>query len=340
MADELWSGLEELGHELGYADPRGSRSQLVREMISATITKWREAPYICRSARHIFLVTANGDVFYRTDQVLKLNSYRERLPCGLEMKPEKRRDFLLNRDVAVEEAEWFRSRWLLNHFAVWHGETIGGPPLGSWIDRDGTDAKLADLVINQRSGRVLTREVLVGLRDYVQWQTGGRDLRAPTPAPESDDRLDIAIDIPTRNLDIFVMVDTGLYRHNADTEEELALLGVEFRNREGARFKGREPARDPENPMEVHTGRKLDDVTDANAEQVRREVSAMQRRILDLCEAPDGEPLCPTREARNSLLRTLEIPSHFLYCRASWPSPYFGIEICVTWEKPLQGGGA
>src|SRR6185295_16785950 len=94
MTDALWDQLEELGVELEYRDKRGAHSPLVREMVSAAMTKWRKSPYVCRSARHLVFVTREGHVFYRMIQVLKLNSSREKLPCILEMKPEKRRDFL------------------------------------------------------------------------------------------------------------------------------------------------------------------------------------------------------------------------------------------------------
>jgi hypothetical protein len=337
MSDEAWDYLKELGEELKYTDPRGPRSQLVREMLSAAITKWREAPYVCRSARHTVLVTGSGDVFYRAIQILKLNSYRERLPCVIEMKPEKRRDFLLNRDPAVEEADWFRSRWLLNRFTVWHGETMDGPPLSFSTDRDGTDAKLADLTTEINAGRLLTREVLVGMRDHVQWLAEGRPgSRAATAKPGGDDRIDIAIDIPTRDLKVVVAVDTSLYKHNSASEKELADLGFEFRNREGARFRGREPGRDPANPMERHYGRKLTGAADAKAAQVLAEVSALQARILGLCDELGEDCLCRTDEERAVIKSSLTIPEHFLYCTASWPSPYFGIEVCVSWEKPLM----
>ena len=327
LTEPLWEQLDELGVEFEFRDKRGVHSPLVREMVSAAVTKWRESPYVCRSARHTVLVTRDGHVFYRLLQVLKLNSSRDRLPCLLEMKPEKRQYFLhqLSR-LEAEEAEWFRSRWLLNHFAVWLGHELKGPPHSSWVDREGTYTKVADLPVNQGRGRYLVREILAGIQDYVQWQEEER----------GDDRVDIPIDIPTRNLEVIVVVDADLYRRSSPADNDFPNLDLEFRNREGARFEGKEPALDPENSMEVSEGKQLMGRISTKAEPIVNDLRELGERLAAIAEAEAGNGAVLTVEGQEMLRQAFQRPERFLFYRLEWPSPYFGLEVCVRWEKPLR----
>lgn len=324
MPRALWDALEELGRELHYADGRGVHSRLVREMVSAAVTKWRESPYVCRSAHLVALVTRSGHIFYRLVQVLKLNSKRDRLPCILEMKPEKRKDDPERPAQKLDEAGWFRSRWLLNYFAVWHGEATSGQPLDSFVDHDGIHSKMADLWVRQGPGRVLTRELVVGLEGYVQWQQEGeRDY----------DRLELPIDVPTQNLDVTVIVDAELYRNTPSlTDGEIPELEVEFRNRECARFDGEALAYDAANPIEAVSGRHPPG--SVKGDQAKSELQALAKRIKTLAAAEAANGPVVAQESRRALLTALEVPKRFLFCKLSWPSPYFGLAVCVRWEKP------
>jgi hypothetical protein len=328
MSEALWDMLGDLGEEMKYPDRRGSHSKVVREIVSTAVTRWRHSPYVCLSARHVFLVTGCGDVFYRQLQILSLNSKREKLPCSIGIKPEKRHDFLTNRDRKIDVGDWLKSRWLINHFAVWRGTSPKGDPLSSWVDRDGMEYKIADLPVNQGANRKITREIMVGVENYVQWQGSGRDY----------DRLDVPVDIPTRNLEVVVIIDADLYKY-IDSVEEIPDLGVEFRNRECARFEGREVANDPENPMEVSVGRRIHGESSQKTEQVIADLAELEERLKHLAQARVGNEPILEEQDRKRLFQALKMPERFVYCRLSWPSPYLGLDVCIRWEKPLKGEG-
>jgi hypothetical protein len=336
ITESLWQKLGELGEELEYKGR--SHSQLISEMASAAVTKWRESPYVCQSAQHFVFVTGRGHVFYRLVQCIRLNSDRQRLPCILEMKPEKRRDFLDRKPLDREESEWFRSRWLINHFAAWHMGDAGGqshkspilrdswPPLDSYVDRDGTDYKMADLAIRQEAGRQIAREIIVGLKDYVQWREG----------ESGYDRVDIPIDIPTRNLEIIVVVDAALYGEaGGDGLREIQNLGLEFRNREGARCGARE-IYDPENKMESYAGRCSNEKTSPQGEYVLYRLNEFEHRTRLLAMASSHGEAILSDQDQHKIDQAFQLPKQFLFYKLEWPSPPFGLEVCVHWQKALR----
>jgi hypothetical protein len=332
MPEDLWVFLGNLGKELGYDDPRGLHSRLVREMVSAAATKWQESPYVARSAKNLVLVTRDGNLFYRQVQVLKLNKKRDRLPCLLDFQAFRRAD--------IGGEAWRQQRWLLNHFAVWHGEgAASGELLDTWVDRHGTDAKVADLLVNQGAERILTREIVAGLEDYVQWKGSQRE----------EDRIDFPIDIPTLNLEIIVIVDTDLYRKTARTDsdrKEIPNLRLEFRNRELARLESDAFGRDNFNRIDAPVlGKCLGKLPDNPAAKSRKRnpppeaelwarLVEFKLRLDHLVEANvvSGPVVSPNE--RQALRNAFTIPDSFLYYKLVWPSPYFGIEVGIQWEKP------
>lgn len=325
IAPTLWNSLEDLGREFKLGDPRGDHSKLISEMVSAAVTKWKESPYVCRSAQYVVFVTKDGHVFYRHVQELKLNSDRKKLPCVLEMKPEKRQEFLREgRTSGNEGTEWLKSRWLLNHFAVWHGHERAEFK-DAYVDRDGTDVKIADLEVNLGAGAVLTREIIAGIQKYVQWQD----------SDYGDDRVDFPIDIPTRNLEVVVIVDLDLYRATKLELEEIHDLKMEFRNREAARFEGEGVARDNANPMgDPLVGRHLADAPHPRADEVLTHLSELEQRVEELRNAKvkDGAVV----DQPDALINAFHKPENFLFYKREWSSPYFGLTVCVRWAKPAR----
>jgi len=332
MPEDLWAFLGKLGEELGYKDPRGLHSRLVREMVSAAATKWQESPYVARSAKNLALVTRDGHLFYKQVQVLKLNKKRDRLPCLLDLHAFRRAD--------VGGGAWHQQSWLLNHFAVWRGESAAtGVLLDTWVDRHGMDAKMADLLINQGAERILTREIVAGLEDYVQWKGSQRE----------DDRVDFPIDIPTLSLEIIVVVDADLYRKTAITDsdkKEIPNLRLEFRNRELARFESDAISRDNFNRIDPPIlGKCLGKFVDTQSEKSRKinpdleaeiwtRLDELRIRIDTITQGKmKSGPVVSTKE-REALRKAFVIPSSFLYYKLVWPSPYFGVEVGIQWEKP------
>lgn len=329
MDESLWKSLAGVGKDIGVVhDEHGNHSELIREIVSAAVIRWQESPYVSLSAQYLVFVNRYGNVFLRQVQVLKLNKKRERLPCLLEMKPEKRRDFLESEHGREGESDFFRSRWLINYFGVWHGSDIArGKILDAWVDRRGIDAKQADLRVEQGPGPILTREIVVGGRDYVQWR--------PKGSRHEYDRVGFPIDIPTRQLEALVVVDMDLYKDGTLSYPEVPLLDLEFRNRESARFEEGRIAHDRWNPMDpAQVGKHLEEAPDPNAEEIVKELADFKERVMTLAqqEVQDG-PVVPP-EQRPELENALTIPRQFLYYKVGWPSPYLGIEICVRWQKP------
>lgn len=332
MPEDLWAFLGDLGKGLGYKDSRGLHSRLIREMVSAAATKWQESPYVAQSAKNLVLITRDGHLFYRQVQELKLNKKRARLPCLL--------DFHAFRRTDVGGGSRSQQRWLLNHFAVWHGEiATTGKLLDTWVDRDGMDVKRADLFVDQGSERILTREIVAGLEGYVQWKESQRE----------EDRVDFPIDIPTLNLEIIVVVDIDLYRKSAMTDldkKEIPNLKLEFRNRELARFEGDTISRDTFNRINPPVlGKCLERLPDIQAEKSRKGrldleaelwtyLDELKLRIEHLAQAKvESGPVVLPKESE-ALKKALIIPDSFLYYKLVWPSPYFGIEAGIQWEKP------
>jgi len=353
MPAYLWAFLEKMGGELGYKlDKRGLHSRIVREMVSAAAIRWQESPYIARASSNVVLVTRTGHLFYRQIQVLKLNKRRSKLPFLLDLFASRR-----------SELSPFRPHWLLNHFAVWHG---GDPsctetePLAASVDRHRADAKLADLKVDEGGEHILTREIIAGLADYVQWK--GSD--------GEDDRFDFPVDIPTRNLEILVVVDLDLYRKTARTDHtkmDVPNLKLEFRNRELARFEGeaigndefnrlspplqgrflaskpgsagdvgkkpRKGAGDKEPPT-APDGRKFRPASVDPRVEMLQTCSGLKARVEHLATAQVDDGAVVPPEEREGLREALTLPESFLYYKRKWPSPYFGVEVGIQWEKP------
>lgn len=328
IADPLWRQLGDLADAAGYKDGRGPHAALVRDILSSAVAEWNESPYVCKSAKHSFLITADGSIFYRQQHLLSLNSYRDRLPCSVAMKREKRDYFFRECPKEEDPDEWFKKQWLLNCFAVWQGREVGEVLLASEVDRRGTDIKSVDLPIRQDRGMHITREVLVAARDYVQW----------TDAAPGSDWIEVPVDMPTRNLEVEVFIDRRVYRNVRQLEEGIRSLDLEFRNRESARFATKAIASFGELPIPEYRGVYPD-------RKAHKDVEGLQVALADLVarfeffadhQVEDGPVL--DLEGRRRIQESLALPEEFLFYRMSWPSPHLGIEVCVVWDKPMKAG--
>jgi len=331
----LWEEVDQTGRILGYRDKRGVHSTFFRENVSESVQMWRKHPYICLAARHVVFISRDGHMFHRLEQELKLNAKTLQLPCAQEMKPEKWTDFLLHRDPQRDESEWLRSHWLLNAFSAWQGKrNPGAAPLSCRVDREGTIAKKVELEIDQGPGRFVTREHLIGLADYVQWKDSGRGSMVPKVAADFD-RIDLLIEIPIRNLQVTVIVDTALYRSSPfASEAEIPELALEFRNLEGARFE--DPSQDPENPFETRSDRSSGQDRHPKAGEALSLLRDFRERIAALAttEANDGPVLDDEERARAE--EAFKLPESFLLLQLEWPSPPISRAVCVRWEKPVR----
>jgi hypothetical protein len=320
IPEDLWQRLDAFGWEQGYSDARGFKSAIVRGIISAEMARWDYSPYICSAAKHTVVITSKGDLFHHQKQVLKLNSPCELIPCLWELRPLKRQHFLRNRAEHIDEIEYLRSKWLINYFAAWHGEDVGRSLLDATTDSQGTDQKMADLVINQGPGHRITREIMVGLEGYVEHQD----------AKPNFDFFEIPMDLPSRDLEIVAFVDAALYS-NTHSIDEVPNLGVEFRNREFARFQiGVE--RDPENPLSVSVGRNTPGKRQRT--EMMPELDLFVDRLGKIADAQiGGMPLLSKAQSKR-LRDAFRRPDKFLSLRLAWQAPYTGLNLCVRWEMP------
>lgn len=332
----MWNSIGKLARQLGYSDGRGSHTRIVRETLSSFLGREQSSPYVCHKAEHVVFVTRDGHVFHRQREELQLNTKLRQLPCSMKMKPEKMMDFLLRRDPGLPEAEWFKSCWLLNYFVASHQ----GAPLSSWVDRDGTTAKGASLTIDQGPNRLITREYLIGLRDYVQW----RETASGLLLPEADinfDRIDLVLQIPTRNLDIVVVVDSALYRNTPfASESEIPALAMELRNPEGTLFEDRTIAQDPENPMTREiSDRYIGQGRPPQTDEILEKLGELQKRIFSIGEAEADNGPVLNEEERQRMADAFKLPEHFLFYTLEWPTPQVALSVCVRWEKPVRLSG-
>ncbi len=321
--DKLRTSLKELQKRTGL-----NPSDLAR------LTLWKEAfldltsPYTANHSSHFVMVTSDGDVYYRALHELFLNAKRERLPAGISMKPEKRKFYLKKSHGNLED---IKDVWMMNHFAAWLGTDTESPPLKVHVDRLGITKKLADLKISQPKDEVLTRETAVAFREYVQHREA-KDTQ--------DDRGDIPIDIPTQIFDLQAIVDTNLYR--GSEFHKSAKIGVEIRNRESAVVRtiapGSPESLTPVDQMAFVSDRYPGQNYDAEThKEIKRSFKAFATRFSYLAEETtldqDGAPVVDNDETRQKL-QSLELPKEFLFGRLTWPTPYMGFEVCLTWNKP------
>lgn len=329
----LWNSIEQLARQSGYRDKRGSHARIFRETLSSHLYRERSSPYVCHSAEHVVFVSRDGHVFHRQREELQLNTKLRQLPCSMKMKPEKIMDFLLRRDPGLPEAEWFQSRWLLNCFVASHQ----GAALSSWVDRDGTTAKGASLAIDQGPNRLITREYLIGLQDYVQWRETASGLLLPE-ADSHFDRIDLVLQIPTRNLSVVVVVDTALYRNTPfASESEIPALAMEFRNLEGTLFEDRSIAQDQENPMTLDiSDRYIGQGRPPQTDKILKKLRELQNRIFTIGEAEADNGPVLNEEERQRMADAFTLPEHFLFYTLEWPTPQVALSVCVRWEKPVR----
>lgn len=318
---------------------RRDHTRIILDMIAASAGRWQYFSYICRQAKHLVFVTEAGDVFYHLDQELKLNAPDLRqIPCILEMKPEKRLDYdrqysdlASNSQVSISREKWLRQRWILNYFAMRtgaQGETPLEAPLSSGSDPNGEFYKFVDLALPNVDGSLVRREALIGLKDYIQRATG-----ITSSELTKYDRIDLNIDIPTRNFKAMIIIDRNLYGYLKD--EELPELDVEFRNREGAPISGEkiiqlQPKRFKANAYHSNKSWRLSPkIRDAKRAEVDAFVSRL-RSILN--EESDGSNII--HQEHREAVSSLKAPERFLVLEIDWPSPIFGLEVCVRWKKP------
>lgn len=322
--------LDTLARVLGLDDSRGARSSVLRFVGDQEIAEWLDSPYYCQEAKYFVVVTASGDMYYLERKSLFLNRERQRLPGRVMIKPEfrlrgEREHIARGRPSPVE--------WMFNHFAVWADSAGELEPIATATDRTGAEEKFVDMEISQGKDTAISREIVLGLRGYIQWHEVG---------DRTDDRADLHIDLPTVHMEARIIVDLDLYPPD-DPASRTADLGCELRNSDLAKYQGYHIDSEG-NPLLMRTVRwqglgQLRREDEAVVKEVRREFSVLQERLKKLattsCVMGDGRPLIDDEDYRSRMMK-LKLPKRFLCGRLTWRRPYQGVVLSLTWNKPRK----
>jgi len=323
-ASEAWLQYLDLAIETMSPGLDLDRSKGVRHLLDRHSFLMVESPYIIRRMDVTVLVSANGDMAYHAREEILLSSRRERLPCSIEMKPEKILDYAKRVGSERRLAGYLRDRWLLNYFAAYRDEQL----LADHSDGVGLTRKQADLEVNLPQDTVVQREVLIVNEDYVQRAAEG---------DRADDRSEILMVAPTFNLTLNVMVDLDVYGESSLRDE--AALDYELRNGEGALLQTGS-YHYGENPLTWIAGRPP--VSRRGWEEIHQSVRGSVERLvkrvgqLSSQDTTPGsrQPLFHSDSAQKRLAEFASPSSQYLFGRLTWPYPPMGIDICTTWNKP------
>lgn len=325
-ASEAWLQYLDLAIEKMSPGLDLDRSKGVRHLLDRHSFLMVESPYIIRRMDVTVLVSANGDMAYRSYEDIVLSRRRERLPCSIEMKPEKILDYAKRVGSERRLAGYLRDRWLLNYFAAYRDAQL----MADHCDGVGLTRKQADLELNLPQDTVIQREVLVVNEDYVQRSAEG---------DRSDDRSEILMVAPTFNLTLNVMVDLDVY--GKSSLRDTAALDYELRNGEGALLQTR-GYHYGENSLSWIAGRPP--VSRRGWEEIHQDVKdcvgKLVKRIGQLSsqdKTPGSkDPLFHSDSAKKRLAQFAGPSGPYLFGRLTWPYPPMGIDICTTWNKPPE----
>jgi hypothetical protein len=275
---------------------------------------WAESPYIARKARHLLYVTKTGSFVYLRRELLRLNKILDSIPAAIEMKHAKLREFLAKCPEGTSPADYIRARWKATHFAL---TQIDGTRLHSATDPNGITAKSVSLACLQPRGHEVWREIYVILDDYVQWFE---------PGQEQEGRMDcveIDIDIPTLDLDMFVVIDKELYAKTRPSQtpalDRRGALHCTLQNVEGQEMLTELKELWP------HL-RRLGNVTPRCDDRDAEYMDGM--RALNECWA---DALASFTDGREELSHQ---PEHQLFYRVQFDRIMPGLRIGIEWLKP------
>ena len=297
-----------------------NRAAFVRETIEMENLLWRRSPYVCETSTHYVLVTSSGSFLYLRREDLHLRTDLQWIPAHLGTRPEKR---------AMEARQWS-----LNAFALWRGNSaeVASDPAG-------TTSKYVRFKGPFMEGTRLLREGYFLLSNYAQYrEDAGEDLESLY------DRADFEIDIPTRSLDILVVVDLRLFAANPD-QEPAPSLKFDIRNRDGVVFSSPDAVshflRQANlvrigNRYEPGMEKDRDSLYNSTIELARDRTRDFARSLETVrTHAIEQEPSSEQIDRARSLL---ELPKRFLFYRISWVGAHIGLTCSIRFPRPYRPG--
>lgn len=325
-AQDSWFTLLDTLNDLVSSVMPENRSLLIREVLQREGFLWLDAPYIATSTNNFVFVSRDGDMYLLQESRLFLLDKREALPCRISMKPEKELEWERQFAEAQNFGDRIRSRWLINHFSAW--DENPDDAIATHVDRLGITSKGADLAVGAPQGTAISREILVGNREYVQWGTEG---------DTQNDRAMVGPDIPTLNFSAAVMIDLDLYRQTMKRKH--AQTDFQLRNQDHALMHTEKYLSDA-NANDWHGGREpgCPKRMEAHRDEVLERFKRFLFRLHQLAdkktvwEDGDKKPIV-TPEARDRIMK-VKRPKEFLFGLLKWPMPPVGLQVCLTWNKP------
>ena len=355
-SDAWFAGLSEILAVVA-KKPSREKAAWIRRLVEKDRAFWLQSPYFAKSVHHFVFVAADGTVFSRSADCLRLNTYQLHLPMRFALRPEP--EFL---------ESWLRhpeTGWAFHQFAAWHGDEQEGLPDVRGVDHDGRTTKQLSFPINQSEDSTLCREALVVLNQHAQVRTVREDF--------VPDRMDFEIAIPTLDFTAEILVDRALYKTYRDDPKTFRTAAVsrEFRNFENARFESRvfdgqehppiwrrgrviRPAKtearseemaaqakngDGKDEEETPSAAQLELRHDPGTEEVQQQVLGSFQRLrttltaaVELAQAEEQEKDQAATGAR--AVSALALPEEYLFGRLHWRVPYLGLRACLTWNKP------
>jgi len=302
-----------------------SRSTFVREVVEMENLLWRRSPYVCKNSRNFVLITQVGDVLFHRIEELQLTADLREIPAHLEVRYGKRRW------IAEKKAD----PWGLNAFALRRGSQV------DVLTGEGTDvaSKTVQFKGPFPEGSRVTREGCFLFEDYVQRrEERGESLESLY------DRTEFEIDIPTRHLEILVVLDLGLYDDYPDSEGKPALR-FDVRNRDGVAFSGPDALGrflQQNNLVRIGNQYPTDSDVDELYDETVEKVKAHHGLLLESLEMfRERSPKKPDFRAQVERARSLvELPKRYLFYRVAWTGADIGLICSVRFPRPFESRGS
>jgi hypothetical protein len=290
-----------------FAEEYGSFSAYAKLAMAEDVRLWKHSPSIALSARHFLYVDASGNFIYRCSERLEANKDMSTIHASIGMKHAKIAAYLdqCTNEQPTDTVKFLRDRWRDVSFSLRseHGLRV------VTHDAIGITSKSAVIPYELPAKHVVTRETCATLVDYVQWYDGA----------ERTDSVEIDVDIPTLDFELWVLIDADIYdatRNSRRPPLAQGSLHFELQTADGQRL--------ADVSKELIT--KISNVlpaTGTQAEDFRKEVINLQQAWAtarrSFKEAGGEIPDFPERA--------------FFYCvRAKRQNP--GLRYAVTWPRP------
>lgn len=222
--------IEDLGKDIGAKSV--PMSSMVRECFERERQEWLKHPYVCLNSRHLLYVNENLDYNYFLSEKLQTNMYLEKISMKIPMKEERIKYYLEKYGEKKDTSKELREVWKKNRF--WLSMDGMEKVMEEKEDKEGLTSKGVYFSKNFHANIKLVREGFVSLEGYGNW---GEEEKIW-------DYSNFSIDIPTRNIEILVILDLKMYDKKIFGEDFRPDITFGVTNREGYSFS-------PENLMDL-----------------------------------------------------------------------------------------